>query len=167
VFGGCEAAAAVETDPTMPNRPLLLCYDGSENAKHAIREAAALLAPRKAVVLSVWQDATAIPSLAWAGAPLPDMEEIFAAARDAAARMAEEGAGVARATGFDADGIVAEAKGPIWMAVEQVAEEQGAEAVVVGSRGLSGVRSLLLGSVSSGIVHHSSRPTIVVRAPGD
>src|SRR5215218_3496105 len=57
----------VETDPTMPNRPLLLCYDGSENAKHAIREAAALLAPRKAVVLSVWQDATAIPSLAWAG----------------------------------------------------------------------------------------------------
>jgi nucleotide-binding universal stress UspA family protein len=53
------------------------------------------------------------------------------------------------------------------MAVEQVAEEHGAEAIVVGSRGLSGIKSLLLGSVSSGIVHHSVRPTLVVRDVGD
>jgi nucleotide-binding universal stress UspA family protein len=81
--------------------------------------------------------------------------------------MAEEGAGIARATGFDAVAIAAEAKGPIWMAVEQAAEEHEAEAIVVGSRGLSGVKSLLLGSVSSGIVHHALRPTLVVRASGD
>ena len=150
-----------------PNRPLLICYDGSENAKHAIREAAVLLAPRRALVLSVWQDAAALPSLAWAGAALPDLEDVFAVAREGAERMAEEGAGIARATGFDAVAIAAEAKGPIWMAVEQAAEEHEAEAIVVGSRGLSGVKSLLLGSVSSGIVHHSLRPTLVVRAHGE
>ena len=83
----------------MPKRPLLLCYDGSENAKHAIREAAALLGPRPAFVLSVWQDSAALPSLAWAGAALPDLEDVMAAARDGAERMAEEGAGIARATG--------------------------------------------------------------------
>jgi nucleotide-binding universal stress UspA family protein len=33
----------------------------------------------------------------------------------------------------------------------------------MGSRGLSGVRSLLLGSVSSGVTHHATRPTLVVR----
>lgn len=151
----------------MPNQPLLLCYDGSENAKHAIREAAGLLAPRRALVLSVWQDAEAIPSLAWAGAALPNLEDLMAAARDGAERMAEEGAGIARATGFDATALAAEAKGPIWIAVEQVAERHDADAIVVGSRGLSGIKSILLGSVSSGIIHHSSRPTIVVRAAGD
>jgi nucleotide-binding universal stress UspA family protein len=140
----------------MPDKPLLLCFDGSENAKHAIREAAALLAPRRAVV----------PSLAWAAAALPDLEDVFAAARDGAMRMAEEGAGIARATGFDAIAIVAEAKGPIWAAVEQSAEEHDASAIVVGSRGLSGIKSLLLGSVSSGIVHHALRPTVVI-APDD
>jgi nucleotide-binding universal stress UspA family protein len=151
----------------MPNRPLLLCYDGSENAKHAIREAAALLGPRPAIVLSVWQDAAAIPSLAWSAAALPDLQDVFAVARDGAERMAEEGAGIARATGFDATAISAEAKGPIWLAVEQAAEDHDADAIVVGSRGLSGVKSLLLGSVSSGIVHHALRPTIVIRAAGD
>jgi nucleotide-binding universal stress UspA family protein len=156
--------ARVEAVLEMPDQPLLLCYDGSENAKHAIREAAALLAPRRALVLTVWQDAAAIPSLAWAGAALPDLEEVFAAARDGARRMAEEGAGIARATGFDALSIVAEAKGPIWAAVEQVAEEHDASAIVVGTRGLGGIKSLLLGSVSSGIVHHVQRPTVVVAA---
>jgi nucleotide-binding universal stress UspA family protein len=151
----------------MPNRPLLLCYDGSENAKHAIRESAALLGPRPALVLSVWQDAAAIPSLAWAGAVLPDLEDVLAAARAGAERMAEEGAGIARAAGFDATATVAEAKGPIWLAVEQAAKDHDADAIVVGSRGLSGVKALLLGSVSSGIVHHAVRPTIVVRASGD
>jgi len=148
----------------MPDKPLLLCYDGSENAKHAIREAAALMAPRRAVVLTVWQDAAALPSLAWAGAALPDLEDVFAAAEEGARRLAEEGAGIARATGFDAIAIAAEAKGPIWPAVEQGAEEHDASAIVVGSRGLSGIKSLLLGSVSSGIVHHALRPTLVVAA---
>ncbi len=92
---------------------------------------------------------------------------MFAAARDGAERMAEEGAGIARATGFDATATAVEAKGPIWMAVEQVAKDRDADAIVVGSRGLSGVKSLLLGSVSSGIVHHALRPTIVVRASRD
>jgi nucleotide-binding universal stress UspA family protein len=156
--------ARVEAVHTMTDKPLLLCYDGSENAKHAIREAAALVAPRRAVVLTVWQDAAALPSLAWAGAALPDLEEVFAAAHEGARRQAEEGAGIARATGLDAIAIAAEAKGPIWAVVEQVAEEHDASAIVVGSRGLSGIKSLLLGSVSSGIVHHALRPTLVVAA---
>jgi nucleotide-binding universal stress UspA family protein len=121
------------------------------------------MAPRRAFVLAVWQDAAALPAFAWAGGALPDLEDVFAAARDGARRTAEEGAGIARATGFEATPLVEEAKGPVWAAVERVAETHDAAAVVVGSRGLSGVKSLLLGSVSSGIVHHVSRPTVVVR----
>ena len=64
---------------------------------------------------------------------------------------------------MDPTPIVAEAKGPIWAAVEDVCAEHAVEAVVVGSRGLSGVKSVLLGSVSNGIVHHATRPVVVVR----
>jgi len=74
--------------------------------------------------------------------------------------------GIGRAAGFEAIAIASEAKGPIWAAVEQVADEHHASAIVVGSRGLSGIKSLLLGSVSSGIVHHALRPTLVVAPDG-
>ena len=150
----------------MTQAPVLFCYDGSEDAKHAVREAGSFLALGDARVLTVWQDAEAIPSLAWAGAALPDLEDVFAAARDGAAKVAEEGAGIARAVGFAATALVEEAKGPVWVAVQRVVEQQGAGVVVVGSRGLSGVKSLLLGSVSSGIVHHVSCPVVVVRRTG-
>jgi nucleotide-binding universal stress UspA family protein len=147
----------------MSDHPVLFCYDGSEDAKHAIREAASFVELGPALVLTVWQDVKALPPLVWAGGGMPDLDEAFAAARDGAKRVAEEGAGIARAVGFDAAPLVAEAKGPIWSAVQEVVEEHDAKAVVVGSRGLSGAKSLLLGSVSSGIVHHTTRPVVVVR----
>ena len=148
----------------MSDRPLLLCYDGSEDAKHAIREASSMFGPgRAALVLSVWQDAVALPSIAWAGAALPDLSDVFDAAREGAERIAEDGAGIARATGLDPTPLVAEAKGPIWATVDDVCAEHDVEAVVVGSRGLSGIKSILLGSVSNGIVHHATRPVVVVR----
>ena len=35
--------------------PVLLCFDGSDDAATAIAQAAELLAPRRAVVLTVWE----------------------------------------------------------------------------------------------------------------
>ncbi len=143
-------------------QPILLCYDGSEDAKHAIAEAANVLGQREALVLTVWQDARAIPGYAWA-APMAGIDDLLTAAREAAGKLAGEGVELARASGFSATPVTAETAGPVWNAIVETAQAHGVALIVLGSRGLSGIRSILLGSVSSGVVHHATRPTLVVR----
>ena len=52
-------------------------------------------------------------------------------------------------------------------AILRAAEESAVMSVVVGSRGLSGFRSALLGSVSNAVVQHSAKPVVVVHDPPD
>ena len=47
--------------------------------------------------------------------------------------------------------------------IVQVAEEIGAGLIVMGSRGLGGVRRALIGSVSDSVVRHAHCPVMVVR----
>ena len=47
--------------------------------------------------------------------------------------------------------------------ITAVAEEIGAGLIVVGSRGLGGIRRALLGSVSDAVVRHAHCPVMVVR----
>ena len=44
------------------------------------------------------------------------------------------------------------------------AERMDADLIVIGSRGLGGVTSALLGSVSRGVLKHANRPVLIVRA---
>jgi nucleotide-binding universal stress UspA family protein len=44
-----------------------------------------------------------------------------------------------------------------------LAEELGADLIVMGSRGLGGVRRALMGSVSDSVVRHAHCPVLVVR----
>jgi hypothetical protein len=50
-------------------------------------------------------------------------------------------------------------------AVLGVAEECDAEVVVLGTRGLSGVKSMMLGSISQADVHHADGPALIVPLP--
>lgn len=64
-------------------------------------------------------------------------------------------------------GTVAQAHLRIGRPDEQIvdsAEEIGAGLIVMGSRGLAGIRRLLLGSVSDSVVRHAHCPVLIVRA---
>lgn len=85
--------------------------------------------------------------------------------RSAAAELvrAELAAADVDATGIEIESVIAE--GPASAAL--IAEADGADLIVVGSRGRGGFKGLLLGSVSHQTVHHASCPVVIVRHTGE
>jgi nucleotide-binding universal stress UspA family protein len=144
--------------------PLLIGYDGSEHAKDAIRSAARLLTVRDALIVTVWQPTSDVGAFAWygAGPNMVNVAELDRAGAEAGGRVAEEGAQIARGAGLRAESIAIEATPPVWKTIVETADLHDAAAIVMGSRGLTGLRSMLLGSVSNAVVHHTDRPTLVI-----
>ena len=151
---------------------VLLCFDGSDDASVAIAQAAELLAPRRAVVLTVWE-----PVATWEpydpatalSAPMSRLVSRELGVDQTAAELAEEkvkqGVALASSAGFAAQGRMAHGK--TWKAICDVAGEIDAATIVLGARGLSQMGSLLLGSVSSAVLAHAKRPVLVVPHHGD
>jgi nucleotide-binding universal stress UspA family protein len=147
--------------------PVLLCFDGSNDAASAIAKAAELLGSRTAVVLTVWE-----PVALWEPydpasiltAPVSRLASKELGLDEIASQVAREtsdrGVTLARTAGFEVRGLVA--KGKSWRAICDEAERLEAEPIVVGARGLSRVQSALLGSVSSAVVVHAHRPVLVI-----
>ena len=145
------------------NRPVLLCYDGSEPARHAVTEAGAIVGGGPALVLSAWEslDSVVAPVPGLAGAIIGGAEKLNEESASVAATLADQGVAVAAAAGFDASPLPVRADRRVWRAILDAAEEHDARAIVVGSRGRSAVESLL-GSVAYRVVHHAGRPVLVV-----
>jgi len=147
---------------------LLLAYDGSEPARCAIERAAALFPGRDALVVSVGT-ATALGSEAWAGAldSMADFVQIDRAAADGVGAIADEGVRVARAGGLCAEPLAVASAGTVSETLLREADRVDAVSIVMGSRGLTGLRSVLLGSVSRAVLQKSNRPTLTVPAAHD
>jgi nucleotide-binding universal stress UspA family protein len=145
-------------------RPILFAYDGSDQAKAAIREAATQLRRSgRALVLTVWQPFAALPFTS--GARLPsDLEDSL---EQEAMTVAEEGVALARSVGFDATTIVGTGV-PVWSGIVQAADDHDAGVIVMGSHGRTGLTRALMGSVASAVSSHSDRPVLIVHAaPAD
>jgi nucleotide-binding universal stress UspA family protein len=144
---------------------ILIGYDGSDAAVYAIERAAEMLGHGRAIVAysrdpreSVAARLEGHPEYEAGGAKtaVPD---------DEAQRIAAEGSEIARRAGFDATPEVVSSTDDPADALVRAAEELDAALIVVGSRGRRGLRSVLLGSVSHGVLHKTRRPTLVIAAP--
>jgi len=69
--------------------------------------------------------------------------------------------GLAREAGIEATGHARE--GDPADAILDVAEETGADLIVVGNKGMTGVSRFLLGSVPNKIAHHAPCDVLIVR----
>jgi nucleotide-binding universal stress UspA family protein len=151
----------------MSQGPVLFAYDGSAHARAAIERAGDILQPGPAVVATAWssfeeQSPAALLALS-RDMVRETVETLDAANRETAEECAAEGAELARAAGFDAEPRALRAGGPFFAALLHAADELDARAIVAGSRGRSSFASAVLGSVSTGLLHHTERPVLVVR----
>jgi nucleotide-binding universal stress UspA family protein len=146
---------------------ILICYDGSADAQSAVDRAAELLPGEQATVLSVWEGFAEVLARTGGafGVAAMDFEQIDADSAQAAATRAQEGVERARAGGLNAQPRVIERVATIWETILDQADEIGANAIVLGSRGLTGIKSVWLGSVSHAVLQHADRTVIIVPSP--
>jgi nucleotide-binding universal stress UspA family protein len=148
----------------------IIGFDGSPDAEHAIDVAAGVLSADSALIVTAWHlpiaavEAPIPPVGAPAAPPLEDEDEL----RRRATETAKAGAARATTAGLAAEPALRRAAGPSDIAkVLLDSAERDAALVVVGRRGMSRIRSVLLGSVSEAAVRDGRRPVLVVPAPGD
>ncbi|MGY1689754.1 universal stress protein [Geodermatophilus sp. SYSU D01105] len=155
-------------DPGRPPR-VLVGYDGSPSSVNAIEAAACLVPSASATVLHLWEPPFTSPELrqrlAGRAGHLQALGDLLEKeGRAEADRLARNGVSLARAAGWDAEPLVKRTFGGDGYQFARTAEEQGTDLVVVGTRGLGGIRAAL-GSVSELVVHVSPVPVLVVPYP--
>jgi nucleotide-binding universal stress UspA family protein len=141
--------------------PLIVCYDGSEEAREGLNFAAELFRAARALVVTIWTPVLE-EALSTAGRPpAGDLSSANESEERAARQLANEGARRASAAGLHAEPLAIKAIGPIWLAIDALAETQDARLVVCGTR-RTGLRSALPGNLATALVNNASRPVVVV-----
>jgi nucleotide-binding universal stress UspA family protein len=151
--------------------PVLIAYDGSDLSRAAVRAAAELFPGRPAVLATVWEPGlaavfpTATGPLGEAAlAPDPaTIETLDRVQREHALSVAADGAELASSLGLAVEPQVVPDELDVADTLIDIALERGAAVVVVGSHGISGLRSRLLGGVSRKLLAHCHRPVLVIR----
>jgi nucleotide-binding universal stress UspA family protein len=151
---------------------ILICFDGSPDSEAAIDHAAIVMPGTETVVLTVWEpfvDMMTRCGSAGLGFGMTggwvDNGDADAAAERTALKTATRGAERATAAGLLARPQTAQRRDGIARAALEVAEELDAQVLVLGTRGLSGMKSMMLGSVSHAVVHHADRAVLIVPSP--
>ena len=150
---------------------ILLCYDGSADAQAAIDRAGQLMPSNEATVLVIWE--TILETMTRHGAlgmgfgmvGLYSDDGADTTIKQAAVDTAAAGVQRAAAAGLVAQSRVVNRADDIAAVILVEAADLDASVIVMGTRGLGGVKSLMLGSVSHAVLHHADRPVLVIPSP--
>lgn len=146
---------------------ILVAYDGSENSKRAVQYAGRFLESCRAIVVTAWEpmvrQAARMSGLSGVMQPewVPDEDSEDVALTDARAVNAE-GLELATQLGLHAEGRTIEVVNAVWASIVEAADELDVDIIVTGTRGTTGLRSLLQSSVADHVLRHSHRPVLIV-----
>jgi nucleotide-binding universal stress UspA family protein len=145
-------------------RVVLICYDGSDDARSAIEAVADVARGHDVVVACFWQGIADVANR-YAMSLLDiiqNPDDLNSREKARAERVAGEGAEIARGLGLAAEPQAPQAHGAFDEAINAYADDVDAHVVVIGSRGRSAVASTLLGDVAFDVIQRARRPVLVV-----
>ena len=149
----------------MKSMKALFATDGSDSARRAgdyLRDLATAFERCEVVVLHVLRPPTywLAPNEIGAVASGELMAQLLETARDEGKTIASRSAASFEAAGCKAQGLIAE--GDPASEILAVAEAEKVDMIVMGSRGMSPIQGLLLGSVTDRVLHQGEVPTLVI-----
>jgi len=149
-------------------RKLLLCYDGSERANHAIAVTARLFPGVHVHVLNVWEPLERIVARYSALGPYfgDGVGDADAGIESESMVTAEAGAKLATEAGLQATAHTAPLRTSVWEAVTEAADVLDADAIITGTRSLHGVREVLSNTLSHALIQNSKRAVLAIPMPG-
>ncbi len=154
------------------NGPLVIGFDGSDSAAHAVRAAGALLTTRAAIIATVWEPALATLPITGEGVvgidmPLdPESAELLdEVSTKRSSDVAARGVAIAREAGLAAEAVTLPDELNVAETLAELAAERDASAIVVGSHGHGALHTRVLGSTSTKLLTHARCPVVVVPAP--
>lgn len=150
---------------------ILVPIDGSEHALKAL-EVATQIAKKFGGKITLIHAYSVTPgpiimpeptTLTPSGLPVmvPEVSKVIDAARKAGNRILEDGEQKIKAEGVPVEKVLIE--GHTVQEIVRTAKEGKFGLIVIGARGVSHIRELLLGSVTDGVIHHASSPVLVVK----
>jgi nucleotide-binding universal stress UspA family protein len=142
---------------------ILLATDGSLSARAATAEAIELAKATgwRLRVVTVWHTPV-VNAYGYApGATIP-LDALRAAEKEHAGEVALHAAELAEEAGVTATWRIREGHAADEICAE--AEELDARVILLGAHGWGAFKRLVFGSVSTGVLHHATRPVLVVRA---
>ena len=143
-------------------RTIVVGTDGSDTATEAVRQAVGLADALGSTleIVSAYEPVPyqrlaeeqrdAPPDIQWEINPREDVDDTLEAA-----------AGLARDAGVTVNTTARE--GDPADAILDVAEERGADLIVVGNKGMTGAKRFLLGSVPNKVTHHAPCSVLIIR----
>lgn len=142
-------------------KKILVAFDSSEYSIRALRAAAILAKAQGAELFVLYVLLLLIYS--YAGMSNVDIERIGRIEKEEAEAIVKRGNELIREENIGAKVNVVEGVRSAVQAITEYADKESVDLIAVGTRGMSGFKKLLLGSVSSGVVAHAQCSVLVVR----
>ncbi|MDV3277898.1 MAG: universal stress protein [Nitrososphaerales archaeon] len=143
-------------------RKILVGFDGSEHSTEALGVACVLARKYDAGVVVVNVFSSPVYAAMGTMIPVAGMEAVEETAKKRAEELVGKAVGIAKGEGAEVTGEVLKAASAV-QAITEYALANDIDLIVLGTRGLTGFKRMLLGSVSSGVVTHAHCSVLVVR----
>ncbi|TXT55689.1 MAG: hypothetical protein BAJATHORv1_30069 [Candidatus Thorarchaeota archaeon] len=139
-------------------KTILVAIDGSEHSDKAVRYACSMgpLLEAEVILLNV------VPMLVSA-TPYHDTvsDQPFLALQKLGEDILENAKKIANSLNCPVTDLISH--GDPASRIIEIAEERDADIIIMGSRGVSGIKRLFVGSISDKVAHHASCPVMLVR----